>query len=338
MENQTMPVGSQVAVSGIQASGKLHIGNYIGAIKQFVELQDKYKMYSFVADLHAITIPQNPTELRKNTLDALATYIACGLDSEKTVLFIQSHVQEHSEFGWILNTLTPLGELERMTQFKEKKESQTQKQGMLAGLLNYPTLMAADILLYKPDIVPVGEDQLQHLELTRTLARKFNSRFGDTFKEPRALLKKDGAKIMGLDDPAKKMSKSAASPNNYIELLDQEAEIRRKIQIAVTDSGKEIKFNPEEKPAISNLLTIFNLMSGKEIKTLEKEYKGKSYAEFKKDLADLLVEKLLPIQIAYKKIMRDEKKLMKILEDGAKQARAIAQETMKEVKEKIGLL
>jgi len=328
----------QVAVSGIQASGKLHIGNYIGAIKQFVELQDKYSVFAFVADLHAITVPQNPQELRKNTLDAVAIYLACGLDPKKANLFIQSHIQEHAEFGWILNTITPLGELERMTQFKEKKEAQGQKQGIHAGLLNYPTLMAADILIYKPDVVPVGEDQLQHLELTRTLARKFNSRFGETFKEPRALLKKEGAKIMGLDDPTKKMSKSAPNPNNYIELLDQEAEIRRKIQIAVTDSGKEIKFNPEEKPAISNLLTIFNLMSGKEVKALEKEYKDKSYSEFKKDLADLLIEKLLPIQIAYKKIIKDTNKLMKILEDGGKQARAVAQETMKEVKQKIGLL
>ena len=338
MEKQAIPMGSQVAISGIQSSGKFHIGNYIGAIKQFVELQDQYNMFAFVADLHAITVPQNPTELRKNTLDAVAIYLACGLDPKKSTLFVQSQVQEHAEFGWILNTLTPIGELERMTQFKEKKESQSQKQGVLAGLLNYPTLMAADILLYKPDIVPVGEDQLQHLELTRTLARKFNARFGETFKEPRALLKKEGAKIMGLDDSSKKMSKSAPSPNNYIELLDQEAEIRRKIQIAVTDSGNEIKFNIEEKSAISNLLTIFSLMSGKEIKILEKEYKGKSYAEFKKDLADLLVEKLLPIQIAYKKIIGDEKKLMKILSDGAKQARAVAQETMKEVKQKIGLL
>lgn len=321
------------AISGIQASGNLHIGNYIGAIKQFVELQDIYKMYAFVANLHAITIPQQPEELRKNTFEAVALYLACGLDPKKSIIFIQSYIQEHTELGWILNTITPLGELERMTQFKEKS-----RQGVLAGLLNYPTLMAADILLYKPDVVPVGEDQLQHLELTRTLARKFNSRFGNTFKEPRVILKKGGSKIMGLDDPSKKMSKSAPSPNNYIELLDQEAEIRRKIQIAVTDSGKEIKYNTEEKPAISNLLTIYSLMSEKDIKSLEKEYKGKSYSEFKKDLANLLVEKLLPIQIAYKKIMKDEKRLMQILDTGAKQARAIAQETMKEIRQKIGLL
>lgn len=327
-----------IAVSGIQASGNLHIGNYIGAIKQFVELQNTYKMYVFVADLHAITVPLKPEELRKNTIDTAALYIACGLDPKKAIIFIQSHIVEHTECGWILNTLTPLGELERMTQFKEKAQSASGKYGILAGLLNYPTLMAADILLYKPDIVPIGEEQLQHLELARMLARKFNSRFGETFKEPRAYLKKEGARIMSLDDPNKKMSKSASSPNNYIEMLDQEAEIRRKIQIAVTDSGKEIKYNPEEKPAISNLITIFSLMAGKEIKVLEKEYKGKSYAEFKKDLAGLLIEKLMPIQIAYKKIMKDEKKLMKILEEGAKSARAIAQETMREVRKKIGLL
>lgn len=326
------------AVSGVQASGKLHIGNYVGAIKQFVELQDTYKMYAFIADLHAITTPQQPEDLRKNTIDAAALYIACGLDPKKAVIFVQSHVGEHTELGWILNTLAPLGELERMTQFKEKSQSASGKHNILAGLLNYPTLMAADILLYKADIVPVGEEQLQHLELTRTLVRKFNARFTDTFKEPRAYFKKDGARIMGLDDPNKKMSKSASSPNNYIEILDQEAEIRRKIQIAVTDSGKEVKYNPEEKPAISNLLTIFSLISGKDTKNLEKSYKGKSYAEFKKDLADLLVDKLLPIQIGYKKIIKDKKGLMKILEEGANSARAVAQQTMKEVKQKIGLL
>lgn len=327
-----------IAVSGIQASGNLHIGNYIGAIKQFIELQNTHKMYAFIADLHAITLPQNPEELRKNTLKAVALYLACGVDPKKSIIFIQSHVQEHTELGWILNTITPLGELERMTQFKDKSQGAMSRGQVLAGFLNYPTLMAADILLYKPDVVPVGEDQFQHLELTRTLARKFNSRFGETFKEPRAYVKKDGARIMGLDDPNKKMSKSAPSPNNHIELLDQEAEIRRKIQIAVTDSEKEIKYNPESKSAISNLLTIFSLMSDKEIKTLEKEYKGKTYAEFKKDLANLLVDKLLPIQIAYKKIIRDEKKLIKVLDEGVKQARVIAQETMKEVRQKIGLL
>lgn len=327
-----------IAVSGIQASGNLHIGNYIGAIKQFIELQNTHKMYAFVADLHAITLPQNPEELRKNTLKAMALYLACGVDSKKSTIFIQSHVQEHTELGWILNTITPLGELERMTQFKDKSQGARGKGQVLAGILNYPTLMAADILLYKPDVVPVGEDQFQHLELTRTLARKFNSRFGETFKEPRAYVKRGGARIMGLDDPSKKMSKSAPSPNNHIELLDQEAEIRRKIQIAVTDSEKEIRYDLENKPAISNLLTIFSLMSGKEIKTLEKEYEKKTYAAFKKDLANLLVDKLLPIQITYKKIMRDEKKLMKILEDGAKSAHEVAQETMREVRKKIGLL
>src|SRR3989344_2594900 len=207
-----------IAVSGIQASGNLHIGNYIGAIKQFVELQNKYKMIVFVADLHAITTPQNPKKLAEQTMDAIYTYLACGLDPKKITIFIQSHVPQHTELGWILNTITPLGELERMTQFKEKKA----EHGVLAGLLNYPTLMAADILLYNPDIVPVGEDQLQHLELARMVARKFNNRFGETFKEPKALIQKGGARIMGLDDPAKKMSKSAASANNYIGILDSE--------------------------------------------------------------------------------------------------------------------
>src|SRR3989344_133808 len=217
-----------LAISGIQASGNLHIGNYIGAMKQFVELQDKYKMFVFVADLHAITVPQDPEKLREQTLDAVYTYLACGLDPERTTIFVQSHVPQHTELGWILNTITPLGELERMTQFKEKSG----KTGVLAGLFNYPTLMAADILLYNPDAVPVGEDQLQHVELARTLARKFNALFGETFKEPKVLVQKEGARIMGLDDPAKKMSKSA-SPANRIEMMDSAEIIKKKIMSAV---------------------------------------------------------------------------------------------------------
>ncbi len=324
----------KTAVSGIQASGNLHIGNYIGAIKQFVELQNKYKMFVFVADLHAITVPQDPKKLSEQTLDAVFTYLACGLDPEKTTIFIQSHVPQHTELGWILNTITPLGELERMTQFKEKSD----KAGVLAGLLNYPTLMAADILLYQPDAVPVGEDQLQHVELTRTLARKFNSQFGETFKEPRALIQKEGARIMGLDDPSKKMSKSAASTNNYIGLLDSESEIRRKIKIAVTDSGKEIKFNPETKPAISNLLAIYSRMAGASISELEKKYAGKTYAEFKSGLAETLIKTLSPIQKQYIEFAKDKTSVLKILRDGAERAREFAKATMQDVRAKVGLL
>ncbi|MDO8522937.1 MAG: tryptophan--tRNA ligase [bacterium] len=324
----------QIAVSGIQASGNLHIGNYIGAIKQFVELQDKYNMFVFVADLHAITVPQDPKKLGAQTLDAVYTYLACGLDPKKTTIFIQSHVPQHTELGWILNTITPLGELERMTQFKDKTKDQT---SILAGLLNYPTLMAADILLYNPIAVPVGEDQVQHLELTRTLARKFNSRFGETFKEPKALIQKDGARIMALDDPIKKMSKSG-NANNFIGLLDSEAEIRRKIKIAVTDSGKEIKYDPATKPAISNLLIIYSQMAGLDIKEIEKKYVGKSYSEFKADLAEVVLRALKPIQEKYNKFAKDKKSVLQILRDGAAEARKVAETTMEGVRAKVGFL
>lgn len=330
----TNQIKKPVAVSGIQASGNLHIGNYIGAIKQFVELQDKYKMFVFVADLHAITVPQDPKKLSEQTLDAVYLYLACGLDPKKTTIFIQSHVAEHAELGWILNTITPLGELERMTQFKEKSE----EKGVLAGLLNYPTLMAADILLYQPDVVPVGEDQKQHLEFTRTLARKFNSQFGETFKEPKTLFQKEGARIMGLDDPTKKMSKSASSSNNYINLLDGEKEILHKIKIAVTDSGREIKYDPEAKPAISNLLSIYSLMADKPINELEKKYAGKSYVEFKNDLASALIAKLTPIQKKYMELAKDKESVLEILKKGAEEAREVAERTMREVKRKVGFL
>jgi len=324
----TLPTGRQVVVSGVQPSGDIHIGNYLGAIKQFVKSQDKYKSFFFIADLHALTLrPQDPEKLRKQILD-------CGLDPKKTTLFIQSRVPAHTELGWILNTMTPLGELQRMTQFKEKSD----KHEALAGLLNYPTLMAADILLYQADLVPVGEDQLQHLELTRTLARKFNSSYGATFKEPKALIQKEAAKIMSLDDPVKKMSKSLASPNNYIGLMDDPEKIRNKIKIAVTDSGKEITYNKETKAGISNLLVIMSQMSGTSINSLELKYKGKNYGEFKSDVAELIIEKLSPIQKKYKALISNKKNLVKILDQGAKTASKVAQKTISEVHQKIGLI
>ncbi|KKS96393.1 tryptophan--tRNA ligase [Candidatus Giovannonibacteria bacterium RIFCSPLOWO2_01_FULL_43_160] len=328
-------MAKEVIVSAIQASGNVHIGNYIGAIQQFVKLQDKYQGYFFIADLHALTEPQDPEKLRKQILDSAALYMACGLDPKEAVIFIQSQVPEHTELGWILNTITPLGELERMTQFKDKSKK---RKNILAGLLNYPTLMAADILLYDADLVPVGKDQSQHLEFTRTVARKFNSKFGVTFKEPRALLKKEGALIMGLDNPSNKMAKSAQSPNNYIAILDEPNEIQRKIKIAVTDSGKEIKYDPVKKPAISNLLIIYSAMSGKSIKNLESKFKEKTYAEFKSSLADLLVEKLSPIQKEYKRLIENKGELLKVLNNGKEQAQKVARTTMLDVRKKIGLL
>lgn len=321
------------AVSGVQPSGDLHIGNYLGAIKQFVELQNKYKTYFFIVDLHALTENPEPEKLREQTLNLAALYLACRLDPKKTTLFVQSLVHQHVELGWILNTITPLGELQRMTQFKDKSD----KYGVLAGILNYPTLMAADILLYNPEAVPVGEDQVQHLELTRTLVRKFNAKYGDTFKEPKALLQKDSARIMGLDDPTKKMSKSAGA-NNYIALLDEPSEIRRKIKSAVTDSGSEVKFDLNLKPGISNLLSIYSAFSGDSIPKLEEKYRAKNYGVFKSDLAEVVVGALTPIQERYKKFAKSKASVLKILKEGSKKAEKVAEATMKDVRKKIGLL
>jgi len=324
----------QVAVSGVQPSGEIHIGNYLGAIKQFVALQDNYKTFFFIVDLHALTENPDPEKLREQTLNLAALYLACGLDPKKTTIFIQSHVRAHAELGWILNTITPLGELQRMTQFKDKSE----KHGVLAGLLNYPTLMAADILLYQPDVVPVGEDQVQHIELTRMLARKFNSKYGKTFKEPKELLQKEAARIMGLDDPTKKMSKSAANQNNYINIADAPDIIRKKIKTAVTDSGSEIRYDTDKKVGISNLLSIYSAFSGEAISKLESKYKGKNYGAFKSDLAELIVEKLSTIQKKYNALLKNPAKLKKILAEGAKAADKVASKTLSAVRSKIGLI
>lgn len=325
MKNQTI-------LSGIRPSGILHIGNYLGALKQWVELQNQYRLFAMIADLHAITTPIAPEELREDTLKTAAFFIACGINPKN--IFVQSHVPAHAELAWILNTITPVGELERMTQFKEKREDA----GALAGLLNYPVLQSADVLLYQADLVPVGEDQLQHLEFTRTLARKFNNRFGKIFKEPGALAPKEAARIMGLDDPTKKMSKSAPSPNNFISLIDSPEEIRRKIKIAVTDSGNEIKYNPETKPAISNLMAIHSALSGMPYEKIEAAYRGKNYAEFKRDLGEIIVQYLSPVQKKYYAARKNEAGLLKILRDGAVRAKKVAQKTLEEAKSKVGFL
>ncbi len=323
--------------SGIQPSGDLHIGHYFGAIKNWVELQNKYQSIFCIVDEHAITIPQDPEKLRERTLDIVMLYLSAGIDPKKSIIFVQSHNQDHAELGWILNTLTPLGELYRMTQFKDKSKKMT-KAGILAGLLNYPTLMAADILLYQTVLVPVGEDQKQHVELTRTIARKFNTRFGETFKEPKEFIRKEGARIMSLQDPTKKMSKSDENKNSFIALLDSPNEIRQKIKIAVTDSGKEIVYEPKEKPAIANLLTTYSLFSGMTFKDIEKKFKGKGYGDFKKDLAELAVEKLAPLQKKYHAFKKDPEQIMEILHDGAQSAKQISSKTLSEVKQKIGFL
>lgn len=318
--------------SGVAPSGIIHIGNYLGAIKNWVEMQKDFHCIFCVVDLHAITLPQDPKQLREKTLEVAKIYLAVGIDPKKSIIFAQSHVKEHAELTWILNTITRIPELERMTQFKDKAKG---KKDVGVGLFDYPVLMAADILLYKTAIVPVGADQLQHIELTRDLAQRFNNQFGGTFIIPKPLIREEGARIMGLDDPAKKMSKSAASRYNYLALTDSPDEVREKIKKAVTDSGKDIKGGPD-KPALSNLLTIYSLLSGKSVVEIEQEYEGKGYAEFKQGLAETVVNFLEPFQKRYNAISDEE--VMSILEDGAKKAGEIAKKTMEEVKSKVGLL
>ena len=332
-----MPNKKKIIFSATAPSGNIHIGNYIGAIKQWAELQNtgEHQNIFCVVDEHAITTPQEPAKLRSKILEVFTLYLALGIDPEKSIIFVQSSVSEHTELAWILNTITPIGELERMTQFKDKSQKQ---KSVLAGLLNYPTLMAADILLYKTNLVPIGEDQLQHIELTRTIARKFNSAFGETFAIPEPFINKEGKRIMGLDDPLKKMSKSAENPKNYIALLDSPETIREKIKAAVTDSASEIKYDMENKPAISNLLTIYSLFSRKTIAELEKEYDGKNYSVFKNDLAEIIIEGLSPIQKKYKELSANPDYIKKVLRNGAEKAKTIASQTMSEVRSKIGFL
>jgi tryptophanyl-tRNA synthetase len=321
--------------SGIRPTGELHIGNYLGAIKQWIELQDRADCLFCIVDWHAITTPFNPKEMQKKILDTAIVYLAAGLNPEKSIIFVQSQVKEHAELAWLLGTICPLGDLKRMTQFKEK--SKENPEYINAGLLNYPLLMAADILLYQTDLVPVGIDQKQHVELTREIARKFNRMFGKTFKEPEVLLSKFGQKIMSLQDSKKKMSKTG-DPRGCIELFDEPEIIKKKIMSAVTDLGKEIKYDPIKKPGISNLLTIYSLFSGKSISQLEKEFKGQGYEEFKKSLIEILIKSLKPLREKRKELLKKEVLIKEILEKGAKRARIIAQLTMQDVRKKIGLV
>ena len=320
--------------SGIQPSGNLHIGNYLGAIKNWVKLQDEFESIFCVVDLHAITVPQVPEELKKKTIEVAKAYIASGIDPKKSSIFIQSHVQEHTELTWILNTIAKMPELDKMTQFKDK----TQKGGRESagiGLYDYPVLMASDIILYDTQVVPVGQDQLQHIELARTLARRFNNKFGDAFIIPDYFIKEEGKMIMALDDPTKKMSKSAASEYNYIALTDDADAIRKKIKKAVTDSGSEIKYQ-DDKPALKNLINIYCGFSDKSPKEIESMYVGKGYGDFKNDLAEIVVNGLKPIQEKMKALSEEE--VLKILKDGASKVRLLAQKKMKEVKEKVGFI
>ncbi|MBU4275052.1 tryptophan--tRNA ligase [Patescibacteria group bacterium] len=322
-------------LSGIQPTGDIHIGNYLGAIKQWLLLQEKNECVFFIADLHSLTVPFDPKILQKSITEKIISYIAVGLDPEKSIIFVQSQIKEHAELAWILNTLCPVGELERMTQYKEK--SKKFKDNINAGLLDYPVLMAADILLYKTDAVPVGKDQTQHVELTRTLAKKFNQKFGKTFVEPKAILPKFGSKIMSLTNPKKKMSKTD-NPQSYISLFDTPENIQKKIMASTTDSGKQIKYDLTKKPGVSNLLTIYSLLTDKPIKELEKKFKDKGYADLKKSLAKTVIEFLEPFRKKQKELVTRDVYIKEILSRGKNRAQTIAQTTMQEIKEKVGLV
>ena len=322
-------------LSGIQPTGQLHLGNYLGAIKQWIELQDQHDCLFMVADLHALTVQQDPEEFGKATMEKVIELISAGLNPEQCTIFLQSHVKEHAELAWIFNTITPVTELERMTQYKDKAKKN--KKNINAGLLTYPALMAADILLYQAQGVPVGKDQTQHLELTRMIAGKFNTLYGNTFVEPEALVLKEGAKIMSLQDPKKKMSKSDG-PQTYISLFEEPDSIRKKVMRATTDTGKEIVYNPTKKPGVSNLLVIYSLFAQQSIKDTEKQFLGKGYAAFKKEAAELLVDKLEPFRKKKKELMTRDVYLKEILKNGARKAHSIANATMDDVRSKIGLL
>ena len=320
--------------SGIQPSGTPHLGNYLGAIKNWVAEQDLYDNIFCIVDLHALTVPQDPKELRHNVRQLAATYFACGLDPSRSAVFVQSHLHEHAELAWLLNCVTPVGWLNRMTQFKTKAGAD--RESVSAGLYDYPVLMAADILLYQTDAVPVGDDQRQHVELTRDIANSFNARFGETFVEPRALIREVGARIMALDEPEKKMSKSGVDAS-YIALLDKPDVIRKKIARATTDSQRTIVFD-ESRAGIFNLLSIYQLLTGQTREQIEAEFAGKGYKEFKGALADALVATLTPIQERYHALIADPAELDRILAEGAERVHPIGRKTLAKVKRKMGLL
>ena len=322
-------------LTALQPTGILHIGNYFGAIEPFLKLQNQgNENFLFAVDYHAITVPQDPETLRKNLMFATAVYLAAGVDTTKTTLFQQSHVQEHTELGWILSCVAGMGELERMTQYKDKAKGKGES--VSVGLFTYPILMAADILLYDTQIVPVGEDQKQHVELARDLAERFNNRFGYTFFIPKPQIRESGARIMGLDDPEKKMSKSAPSEKNYISLMDDEATVLKKIKSAVTDSEGTIVYR-EHRKGIANLMTLYSLLTGANMIEIEKIFEGKGYGDFKVALAAEVTAFLSPLQEKIKSYLEDEDMLRQVLENGAEKAREIAKKKMIEVRKKIGV-
>ena len=322
--------------SGVQPTGLLHIGNYFGALKQWVKLQDEADRAIYcIVDMHAITVPQDPIKLRENTIKIAAWLLAMGLNPQKAILFVQSDRPEHAELMWIMNTMTGMGQLERMTQYKDKS-TKFDNSTIPAGIFNYPTLMAADILIYGATHVPIGEDQKQHLELTRDLAERFNSKFGQNFVLPEPIFSQTGARVMGLNDPTKKMSKSADTPLNYIALDDDEESIRNKIKRAVTDSGNEIK-SGQDKPAMTNLLNIYSEITGKTVGQIEEDFVGKGYGEFKEALAQELIDYLKPMKERYLDILQDEDKIRAILSAGAEKLESNARQNITKIKRVVGL-
>ncbi|MBU5485284.1 tryptophan--tRNA ligase [Clostridium sp. MSJ-11] len=331
-----MEESKKVIFSGIQPSGNLTIGNYYGALKNWVKLQDEYDTYYCIVDLHAITVKQEPKELRRRTLEVLAIYLACGLDPEKNTIFIQSHIPAHSEAAWLLNCFTYTGELSRMTQFKDKS-ARYGESSISAGLLTYPVLMAADILLYNADLVPVGSDQKQHLEITRDIASRFNNLYSPTFKIPEPYIGKSGARIMDLQHPEKKMSKSADNPNSYILIMDPPEVIRNKINRAVTDTIGVVKYS-DDQPGIKNLMDILSVATGKGIDEIEREYEGQGYAKFKKDVGEAIIEELLPVQNKVKEYLNNKDLLEAIYTKGSEKANYVARKTLSKMQRKIGFV
>ena len=334
MENMESTAHKKVMLSGIQPSGDLTLGSYLGAIKNWAERDEEFDNYYFMADMHSITVRQDPAALRRRTLEQLAQYIACGLDPEKNTLFIQSHVPQHAELGWILNCYTMFGELSRMTQFKDK--SAKNSENINGGLFTYPALMAADILLYQPDYVPVGEDQKQHVELCRDIAQRFNGVYGDTFTLPEPFIPKMGARVMSLGDPTSKMSKS--DPDGCVYMMDKPEDIMRKFKRAVTDCDACVKFDKENKPGISNLLSIYCAATGKTVAEAEAAFAGQGYGIFKPAVAESVIELLRPIREEAERLTADKAYLESVYKDGAQKASYLAEKTLRKVYKKVGFV
>lgn len=332
----TEPENRKVVLTAAQPTGKLHLGNYLGAVKNWVEMVENNDCYFGVADMHAITIPYVPADLKKNVYDCVAQFMACGLDAEKCNLFVQSSIVGHAELAWILGCICPLGQLERMTQFKDKAAKH--KDALNSGLLYYPVLMASDILIYNADLIPVGEDQKQHIELTRDLAQKFNSKYSDTFKMPEPFIPKSGARIMSLQSPDSKMSKSDPNQNGTLYIVDEPNILAKKIMSAVTDSGGEVRFDPANKAGVSNLMGIMSSLSGMTYTQIEDEFRGKGYGDFKKAVADVVVEKLAPVRERYLEISADKRLIESAVKRGNEAAQRRVNKTMAKVYRKVGFL